>query len=515
MSSSRKYIVFSFLIILLMVSLFFLMSSDNELQVGDVNTSPEKSLSTQQENYSESTEEISTAILDDIWPPLSKPMVGDLDKMLGKQQIRVLTTFSLGSYYIDRAEQRGTVYEFSKELEKFIKKKLGNKASKLHVIIIPVRRDQLIPYLVDGYGDVIIANLTITSKREELIDFSRPISKGNVHELLVTGPKSPAITSIEDLAGTEIAVREDSSFFETLQELNQRFVKEGKAEINISLVDPRLEREDILDMVNAGMLPMTVHDDHVLAIWSQIFTDLKIHKEMPLKEEGKIAYALRKNSPEFKSLINEFVDNNKQGTLIGNVILNRYFKDIKWAYSAMKNEPFREMDDLVLLFKKYGAQYDIDWVLLISFAYQESRFDQNAKSHVGAIGIMQVLPSTAADKLVSIPDISTPENNIHAGTKYISVLRDRYFSEENMDDFERYMFTMAAYNAGPNRINRLRKEAKERGLDPDKWFDNVEYIVASRVGQEPVVYVGNIFKYYVAYKRIINEFEARNQALGR
>jgi len=438
-------------------------------------------------------------------------MIGDLDAMLKKQQLRVLTTFSIGSYYIDHGRQRGAVYEFSELLEKFVRKTLGQKAARLNVVIIPVRRDQLLPYLVDGYGDVVIANMTITPERREIVDFSKPMLN-KVQELLATGPASPDIQSLDGLAGKEISIREDSSFFETLQDLNQKFRREGKPEIKIIPVDPRLEREDILEMVNTGLLPMTVQDDHILKFWSQIYNNLTIHKEIPLKEKSEIAFVFRKNSPDLKAVLDEFSDKHRAGTLIGNIIINRHVKSSGWAESALQREPFRKLDELVFLFKKYGEQYDFDWVLLASFAFQESRFDQNAKSRAGAVGIMQILPTTAADKLIRIPDISTPENNIHAGTKYLSVLRDRYFHGAELEDFERYLFTMAGYNAGPNRINRLRKETEKRGLDPNKWFGNVEDIVASKVGREPVVYVANIFKYYVAYKRSLNELEARNQA---
>ena len=257
---------------------------------------------------------------------------------------------------------------------------------------------------------------------------------------------------------------------------------------------------------------MTVHDSHILNLWKQIYKDIVVHDKIPLKEKSKIAMALRKDSPQLKAILDEFSHENRLGTLTTNIIYNRYFKDTKWVKSALKREPFRKLEELVFLFKKYGEKYNFDWILLASFAYQESGFDQNAKSRVGAVGIMQVLPSTAADKSVGIPDISTPENNIHAGTKYLSVLRDTYFNDEQLDDYERTLFTMAGYNAGPNRIRRLRKEAVGHGLDPNKWFNNVEYIVASKVGHEPVEYVGNIFKYYVAYKRSLNELEMRQQA---
>ena len=454
--------------------------------------------------------ELSADTLNDIWPPLSQPWTGDLDGMIERDRIRILTPFSLGSYYIDHGHQRGTNYEFSRFLEIFIKKKFGKEAKELKVVIIPVRRDQLIPYVVKGYGDIIMGSLTITDSRKELIDFASPFAD-KIKELLVTGPASPEINSLDDLSGQEVAVSLQSSFYETLIELNKKFKGEIRPEIKIIPVDPRLEREDILEMVNVGLLPMTVHDSHFLELWRKIYKDIVVHDDMPLKENSEIAMAMRKDSPQLKEVLDKFSRENRFGTLTTNVIYNRYIKDTKWVVSALEREPFLKLEELVSLFKKYGEKYNFDWVLLASFANQESRFDHNAKSRAGAVGIMQVLPSTAADKSVGIHDISTPENNIHAGTKYLSVLRDTYFNDEQLDDFERTLFTMAGYNAGPNRIRRLRKEAENRGLDPNKWFKNVEYVAASMIGREPVEYVGNIFQNYVAYKRSLKELEVRRQ----
>jgi len=355
-----------------------------------------------------------------------------------------------------------------------------------------------------------MGSLTITDGRKELIDFATPVAD-KIKELLVTGPASPEINSIDDLSGQEVAVSLQSSFYETLTKLNKKFKDENRPEIKIIPVDPRLEREDILEMVNVGLLPMTVHDSHFLELWRKIYKDIVVHDDMPLKENSEIAMAMRKDSPQLKTILDKFSHKNRFGTLTTNVIYNRYIKDTKWVLSALEREPFLKLEELVFLFKKYGEKYNFDWVLLASFANQESRFDQKAKSKAGAIGIMQILPSTAADKSVGIKDISTPENNIHAGTKYLSVLRDTYFNDEQLDDFERTLFTMAGYNAGPTRIRRLRKEAENRGLDPNKWFKNVEYVAASKIGREPVEYVGNIFQHYVAYKRSLNEIEVRRQ----
>jgi membrane-bound lytic murein transglycosylase MltF len=499
------------LVLILIVVMVFSFRPTKELDIiGVAELEPNITSKTlRPESIADSTE-LPIDYLNDIWPPLAQPWKGDLDDMLDRGIIRVLTPFSLGSYHIDYGQQRGTNYEISKLMEKYIKKKFGKEAKELKVIIIPVRRDQLIPYLIKGYGDIVMGSLTITDSRKEVIAFATPMSN-KIKELLVTGPSSPEINSIDDLSGQEVAVSLESSFYETLTNLNKKFKDEKKPEIKIVPVDPRLEREDVLEMVQSGLLPITVHDSHFLELWRKIFKDIVVHDDIPLKENVEIAMALRKDSPQLKKLLDEFSHKHRHGTLITNIIYNRYIKNTEWVLPALEREPFSKMEEYVSLFKKYGEQYNFDWVLLASFAYQESRFDHNAKSRAGALGIMQILPSTAADKLIGINDISTPENNIHAGTRYLSVLRDTYFSDEKLDDFERMLFTMAGYNAGPNRIRRMRKEAESHGLDPDKWFKNVEYVVASRIGREPVEYVGNIFQHYVAYKRSLKEIEVRRQ----
>jgi membrane-bound lytic murein transglycosylase MltF len=447
-------------------------------------------------------QEVNDAPLESIWPAMSEPQFGDLDTMLQRGEIRVLTTFTLGSYFIDRGRQRGTVFEMSRIFEKYARDKLGTAAKTLKVTIIPVRRDQLIPFLIAGHGDVAFANLTVTPERSGLVDFSRPFTK-KVRELLVTGPSAADIVEVTDLAGQELVVPRASSYYESITALNEQFVADGLQPIKITASDPRLEAEDILEMMNAGLLPATVVDDHRVRVWAKVFNALTVHEDIVFRKNAEIALAMRKQSPQFKELLDGFAYENRVGTLTTNILLKRYGKNVGWVRPALEREPFRRFEQLAGLFRTYADRYEFDWLLLASFAFQESGFDQNARSHVGAIGVMQVMPATAADRAVGISNIEDLENNIHAGTKYLSVLRGHYFSDADMAPTERMLFTMAGYNAGPNRINRLRRVAEARGLDPNIWFNNVELVVAAQVGREPVTYVGNIYRYYIAYKRAL------------
>lgn len=448
------------------------------------------------------------APLEDVWPALAEPRTGDLDAILASGEIRVLTTFTLGSFFIDRGEQHGTVYRTSRELERYMRDKLGDAAQQLIVTIIPVRRDQLLPYLNAGYGDIAFANLTVTSQRSDLVDFSTSYHD-QVQELLVTGPGITGIKSTDDLAGREVLVPRDSSYFESIAAINDNLRRRALPEIKITPTDPRLEVEDILEMLSAGLLPMTVVDDHRLRLWAQIFDNLTVHDDVVFRRHGKLAFAMRKNSPQLKALLDNFASENKVGSLFANMLVNRYINHTGWAKAALAHEPFRRFEQLAGLFQTYGEQYNFDWLLLASFAYQESGFDQNAHSSVGAIGVMQVMPATAADSNVGIENIHDLENNIHAGTKYLAFLRERYYSAAEIDMTERMLFTMAAYNAGPARINRLRNVAEEKGLDPNAWFNNVESIVAAHVGRETVDYVGNIYRYYIAYKRAVETQQSK------
>ena len=456
-------------------------------------------------------QETDQAALEDVWPALAVAQLGDLDMMLERGEIRVLTTFTLGSYYIDRGRQRGGIYEMIRRLEDYVRVTLGEPAARMKVTIIPVRRDQLLPYLVEGFGDIAFANLTVTPERSEIVDFSVPFSN-KVRELLVTGPGAPVIKSVKDLAGKEIVVPRASSYYESIAKLNQKFVADGLLPIKVTESDPRLEVEDILEMMNAGLFQITVADEHRLSLWSRIFDKIVVHEDIVFRDHASIAMAMRQQSPQLKELLDDFVHKNRVGTLITNVLINKYNKSIGWVRPALEREPLRRFGQLSGLFRTYGKQYDFDWLMLASFAFQESAFDQDARSPVGAVGVMQILPSTAADRRVNIDEIHVLENNVHAGTKYLSVLRDHYFSDDSLDEAERMLFTMAGYNAGPNRINRLRRVAAARGLDPNVWFNNVELVVAAQVGNEPVDYVGNIYRYYIAYSRAIAELSIEDAA---
>jgi membrane-bound lytic murein transglycosylase MltF len=441
---------------------------------------------------------------------LDQRWTGDFEEMAERRVIRALVPYSKTFYFLDGADQRGLTYELLREFEKYINRKFRKKTLRIQLVVIPTKRDKLLPALVEGRGDIAAGNLTITPERQKRVDFSDPQLTG-VEEIVVTGPKAPPIQTIDDLAGKEIHVRASSSYYESLRSLNAQLQKKGKKQIRLALADEYLEDEDLLEMMNARLIPMIVIDRHKGEFWSQIFKDLTLHPDIKVRTNGQIAWAIRKNSPKLKEMINGFMKTHKKGTLVGNILFERYLENTKWVRNSLNDADMERFREAIEFFQKYSNQYGFDWLMIAALAYQESRIDQSKRSSAGAIGVMQLLPSTAADSNVNVANIDEMENNIHAGVKYLRFMRDRYFEKEPMDDLNKMLFSFASYNAGPAKVSQLRRQARKAGLDPNIWFRNVEIIAAKRIGRETVQYVSNIYKYYVAYRLIKDKLELKEK----
>ena len=432
----------------------------------------------------------------------------DLDGMIQRRVIRVLAPHNRMLYFYDGAQARGATYDAMMEFEQFLNRKYRFRRRPIRIMMIPTSRDQLISKLQNGYGDIAAGNLTITPDRQKLVDFSNPVAR-NITEIVVTGPGGPKLETVEDLADETVHVRASSSYYQSLLDLNHRFKQQGRPPVKLVSVPEYLEDEDLLEMVAAGMVPTMVLDSSKGEFWSQVFPEARFHNEITLRTGGTVGWAFRKNSPQLEQVVNEFVSQHKQGTLLGNMLINRYFKENKWIRNSLAGEERRKLEAEIHLLKKYSKMYNLDWLMVAALAYQESGIDQDKRSAQGAVGIMQILPSTAADKNVAVPEIENKENNIHAGVKYLRFLMDRYFNDGQMDDVNRTLMTFASYNAGPAKVALLRREATKSGLESDIWFNNVEIIASKKIGRETVQYVSNIYKYYVGYRLVLDQLELK------
>jgi membrane-bound lytic murein transglycosylase MltF len=440
---------------------------------------------------------------------IDKNVGGDFDVLKKRRAIRVLVVYNKTNFFVDKGQPRGITYEGFKLFEDELNKKYKTGNVKIHIVFVPVGRADLEQALLRGRGDIVAANVTVTPERLERVDFSSPVMI-NVSEIVVSGPASEALASVDDLSGKEVFVRKGSIYHESLEKLNADLAKRGKPPVKLRFAPADLEDEDLLEMVNAGLVRYVVVDDFLARFWAAVFPKIKLHPEVALRAGAQIAWAIRKNSPLLKAELDAFLAKYPAGSTTRNILFQKYLKNTKFVKHAASEEEQRKFQRTVDFCRTYSDKYDMDYLLMAAQGYQESQLDQNKKDRVGAVGVMQVTPATGRE--LKVGDIRQEEPNIHGGVKYMRFMMDQYFANEPMDRVNKTLFTFAAYNAGPGRLRRLRKETAKRGLDPNVWINNVEVVASEKIGREIVTYVSNIYKYYIAYKLITEDAEERRKA---
>lgn len=453
---------------------------------------------------------LDTQLPDAVREDVLKPFTGDLDAMVKRRVVRIGVTYSRTFYFVDRGVQRGVAYEYGQLVEERLNKHLKTRAkNRVHVFFVPLPRDMLLSALLEGRVDLVAAQITVRPELEALVDFTNP-TRNYVRQILVTGPGAPAISSVDDLSGQLVFAREHSSQHQSLEEQSKKLEAEGKPPIEIHAAPLNLEDDDLLEMVNAGLIPAAIIDDYLAKFWKAVLPNITIHENVAVRTAGKLAIAVRKGSPQLTAALNRFMGKHGLGTSFGNQVERKYLVETRYAKNATSEAGRKKFEAIVELFRKYSDRYDMDFLLMAAQGYQESQLNQNARSHVGAIGVMQIMPATGRE--LRVGDITETEPNIHAGVKYMRTTLDANFKDEPMDKLDKALFTFASYNAGPGRVRQLRRLAEKRGLDPNVWFGNVEQIASERIGRETVTYVANIYKYYLAYKLVVEERERKAAA---
>jgi membrane-bound lytic murein transglycosylase MltF len=429
---------------------------------------------------------------------------GDLDEMMKRRRIRALITINPLSFFYVQGKPAGFTFEAMQELERFINTKYKTGALKVKVTFIPMRPDQLEAALTEGVGDFIAQGVFVTPAREERVKFTIPVMR-DVTQIVVTGKDVPLAASFDDLAGTPIYANPVTVAYDNLNRISEERKKAGKPPLTIKAADKALMGDDLVEMVNAGLIPATVTLSRRSELWTKVLPNIRPQPNMVVVSGGNLAWATRKSNPELKKVLDEFVEGHREGTSFGNTLLRRYLQDTKWVKNSTNAEEMKKFTSYVDYFKKYSGQYNFDYLMIGAQAYQESMLDQSKRSPAGAVGIMQVIPKYAAAPPINVKDVGIADKNIEAGVKMLRHITDVYFNDPAISQVDKALFTFAAYNAGPGRVAGLRRKARSDGLDPNKWFGNVELEAAKSIGQETVTYVDNIYKYYVAYKLTLQE----------
>ncbi|HXV75528.1 MAG TPA: transporter substrate-binding domain-containing protein [Candidatus Polarisedimenticolaceae bacterium] len=421
---------------------------------------------------------------------------GDLDEIRNGRTLRVLTRNNAATYFVYRGELIGFEYEFVREFAR-------RQGLRLEMIV-PPSGDDLLPWLLDGRGDLIAAALTPTAARRAMgVQFSQPYNF--VSQLVVARADEDRLTQPADLAGRSVVVRPSSAYRTTLEQLRY-------TGIDVAIVDApeQMETSEIIDRVASGEFDLTLADSHIVEIELTWRDDVRA--VFALTEEKPLGWVVRGDNPQLLGAVNDYIEEEYRG-LFYNVIYDRYFNDehrIRRHYQAWESSS-GELSPYDALIRRYAERYGFDWRLIVALMYQESRFDPLAVSFAGARGLMQVLPGTALELGVGEKQMDDPEASIRVGVRYLAWLRDRFDQELPVRD--RMWLSLAAYNAGYGHVSDARRIAAEQGLNPNRWFGNVEramllldrpdYARDTRFGYcrctEPVNYVREIVARYNAY----------------
>ena len=430
---------------------------------------------------------------------------GDLPEIRERGTLRVLVAYGVTAFSLQQGRPRGLEVDAMSDLEKRLRAHRPGDESPLRIVYVPTPFDRLLPDLAAGRGDVAAALLTVTEARSRLVDFSEPYVK-DVSQVLVSNRNAAPVRAAGDLAGRVVHVPAGSSTVEGLRKLSGDLVAGGLPPVRVVEV-PGESWEGLLQMVAVGTFDHTVADDFLSALWARALPDLRVDGQVPLRGHGGFAWAVRKDSPALRSALDDLARRRR----------SRSDRDVAESIRRYTRDPSRLRNALApahdgrrlaveQALRKAAARYEFDWLLLAALAFQESRLDPRARSSAGAVGLLQVQPSTG--KWLGFPDVWPLQENALAGAAYLALLRRDHFEEPGIALEDRVHFALAAYNAGPARIAGLRRKAKARGLDPDVWFGNVELEAYRDIGQETPRYVENIVRYYVAY-RLASEMAAR------
>lgn len=439
-------------------------------------------------------------------PPLvlrvTQPDTSDWPEIERRGVLRVLVAHDRTNFFVSEGRLRGMEYELVHQLELELAKDDSGDRPQVDVAFVPVAFDRLLPALLEGHGDVAAAGLTITPERAERVAFTRPYLS-DVTEIVVAHEDAPRLEGLDDLAGRTLCLAPDTSYVESVARLNADLDDRGLEPVRVHELVRGLTTEDALELVHSGAFDYTVADRHVAELWAGVLDELRPQPELVLAEGEGLAWAVRPDNPELAARLDAFLEENRKGTLIGNVLFKRYFATTSWIEDPTPALGEGKLGPYLEPMQRLSAQYGFDWRLIAAQAYQESKLDPKARSSAGAIGLMQLKPATAKD--MGFDDISDPEDNLHAGVRYMAWLRDTYFDDEALPEPVRVDLALAAYNAGPGRVKRWRAEAPDRGVDPDRWFGELENLAREDVGPEPVRYVANVNKVVVVLTRLIEE----------
>lgn len=437
----------------------------------------------------------------------------DFDDILERGFITAIVDNSSTGLFLYKGQPMGFEYEL---LDRFARA----HDLKLKLDVIPSLQDGF-SKLKNGEGDILAYNLTITKERTKKIAFTehhklvklvliqrkpdnwRSMKRHQIDRKMIRNPIY--------LIGKKVSVRNSTSYIDRLQNLSE----EIGADIEIVEESPNLDTEDLIEMVSNGEIEYTVAEEDIAKVNSFYYPNLDV--STPLSFSQRIAWGVRKSSPQLLDTLNSWILYMKK-RVDYHVIHNKYFKSRRASiiransdYSSIKGDQISPYDDLI---KEAATEIGWDWRFLAAQIFKESRFNKNAVSWAGAVGLMQLLPSTGEQ--YGYTDLTNPEVSLKAGIRHIKWI-NKLWEDLIEDEVEKKKFILASYNIGQGHIQDAYRLAEKYGDDPQKWDVVSKYLLKKSKpkyyndpvvkfgyckGIEPVNYVEVIFDLYEKYSEL-------------
>ena len=425
---------------------------------------------------------------------------GDLAEIKKRGVLRVLLRNNASSYFIWRGQLMGFEYEMAQAFAKKLKVRLE--------VYVPKDDENPLEWLSNGRVDLVAGFLQETPDwKNRKVSASLPYHHAFPH--IIVPKKAKQLSSIFDLHEQTVVLHKNSVYWQALEKMKNYG-------ININLVEAPInqEIEEIIQSVADGDYPITIADEHFLDI--EVANNTAVKSAFTFGDQINHSLAIRSENVNLLKIINNYIKSKKDARLYTR-LYDKYFLNPRQIKRHLKHHQRKLKGKKILsvydeLVQKYSEKYGFDWRIITAQMFQESRFNPNARSRAGAIGLMQIMPSTG--KQLGLSNIKNPQVNIHAGTKYMKWLYNKF--DISLPAVDRMWFTLASYNAGLGHVIDARSLAGKLGLNRDRWFGNVEkamlllskkkYSKKARFGyvrgREPVGYVRSIQKIYASYLNI-------------
>ncbi|MFK4026552.1 MltF family protein [Stutzerimonas balearica] len=435
--------------------------------------------------------------------------VRDLADIRRSGVLRVLINQSRNSSGEIKGEAIGVEYARLRAFEQFLDRGRG-EGQGITLKLIPKAKDQLLAALQRGEGDLVAPGELIDTRNSRGLSRSRPVVR-DVDMVLVGRKSGPQYQRLEQLSGRSLALPPGSAAGRAVNELNERLLARGLAPIVVEWVDPTLAVEDVLEMVQAGIYPVTAVERTIAERWAKVMPRLRIDDRVRLGNQADMHWFVRKEASMLRASIDRFLKDYRPPEN-QDAAFERVYRRLYKVQYPLDRVGRQRLEKVRPTLQRYAAKMELDWLNLAAVAFKESTLNPAAKGSGGATGLMQVTQATARN--LGVADIHKLDNNVYASAKYLASIRRQYFASPRLNERERMAFTLAAYNLGPQRVQSMRAEARRRGLDPNQWFFQVERVAMETVGMGVVAYVNSVNKYYLAYnrERYLLEVDSRSAA---